>query len=90
MDSKRNASFSGASSDGAVLYLLSYNASHFASSSLFIKLYEIVVNNIISTKTHSVDHSIICDNKIRVSKTIKEAIKICGGSTSHRINVLEL
>ena len=44
----------------------------FASPSFCIKLYGYDFDNIVSTKIFSLDHSINCDNKIRVSKTIEE------------------
>ena len=65
MDSKRNASSSGASCDGVSLCLYLAMIAIFASILLCIKLYGDDFDNIVSTKIYSLDHSSNCDNKIR-------------------------
>ena len=71
MESKRNASSSGASCDGVSLCLYLAMIATFASLSLCINLYGYDFDNV-STKIYSLDHSTNCDNKIRLSKTIEE------------------
>ena len=72
MESKRNASSSGASCDGVSLCLYLAMIAIFASPSLCIKLYGYDFDNMVSTKIFSLDHSTNCGNKIRVSKTTEE------------------
>ena len=72
MDPKRNASSSGALSDGASLYLCLARLASFASPSLCIKLHGYDFNNIFSLKIYFLGHSTKADNTIRVSKTLEE------------------
>ena len=72
MESKRNASSSGASCDGVSIFLCLAVIASFASPSLCIKLYGYDFDNIVSTKIYSLDHSTNCDNKTGVLKPIEE------------------
>ena len=72
MESKRNASSSGALCYRVSLCLDLAMIVIFASPSLCFKLYGYDFGNIVSKKIYSLDHSTNCDNKIRVSKTIEE------------------
>ena len=72
MESKRNASSSGASFDGVSLSLYLASLAIFASPSPCVKWYGYDFDNIVSTKFYTLDHSTNRDNKIRVSKTKEE------------------
>ena len=72
MESKRKTSASGASCDGVSISLYLALLAIFASPATCIKLYGYDFDNIVSTKIYSLDHSTICDNKIRVLKTIEK------------------
>ena len=72
MESKRKASSSRASCDGVSICLYLAFLAIFSSPSPCIKFYGYKFDNIVSTKTYSLDNSTNCDYKIRLSKTKEE------------------
>ena len=76
MEPKRKTSSSGALYDGIALCLYLALLAIFASPSPCIKLYGYDMDNIVSTRVYSLDHSTNCDYKILLSKAKEEGTLI--------------